>query len=651
MRVKKLALLALITAVYADQASFAQGPAAPSYTASNSTGMPVSDSVPRFVRNKRELSIPFGVNSPGLQAAVVELYVSRNRGQEWGIVARQSAGSNEFRFSAPDDGTYWFATRTVDASGRAYPVGAKMAAQLEIVVDTSLPELTMTADADASGLVTLDYAVLDISTANENLQLHYMIDTDRTQWHPVDTSRHTTNRDSSGAIHGQITFQPVADYRYINLRLMAVDQAGNQSVQNRQLEKPRLARSAAPGDSGYAVQLPEPPSLNHNVVQPVGQNNYQGQTQSSLAPVRSNPMANSSAAESGYADSIAYNGSLRGLLPAQAQNTPSPKTIANNFPNNVGAIPVSQPNLFVQPQAEPATPSSVMRPIAIEQVPTPSGQAEPARNEPSLSSPQQQFTQPPYTSSRIEASNVPTPVDTRNIPYSPAPVTQTTVVPESEVLHRRSQQFSLHYEVDAVGSKGIRAVELWSTTDGGQTWAMRGADPDNESPFDIETEGPGLYGFGIVVVGGNGLTSPVPQPGEAPDIWVRVDTQSPLVRLNSARYGEGDETGALVIEYSCSDDNLIPRPVSLAFSETPAGPWTTIATGLENTGRYVWPADPRLPRQIFLRIEGQDLAGNIGIEARDTPVSVQGLAPRARIKGLEDIPAESALRASGNRFR
>lgn len=618
MRVKKLALLALITAVYADQASFAQGPGTPSYTASNSAGMPFSDSVPRFVRNKRELSIPFGVNSPGLQASVVELYVSRNRGQEWGIVARQSAGSNEFRFSAPDDGTYWFATRTVDASGNTYPAGAKMAAQLEIVVDTSLPELTMTADADASGLVTLDYAILDLSAANENLQLHYMIDTDRTQWHPVDTSRHTTQRDSNGAVHGRIAFQPVADYRYINLRLMAVDQAGNQSVQNRQLEKPRLARSAETGDSGYAVRSPEPPSLTHNATQPVGQYNNPG--------------------EAGYSNAIAYNGNLRGLLPER--NLPAPKATANDFPNTVGAIPVSQPNLFAQQQTEPATPSSVMRPINIEQVPTPSGSADPIQNQPSLAAPQQQQpTQQPYTSSPVDASNVPT------------PAVPTPAVPESEVLHRRSQQFSLHYEVDAVGSKGIRAVELWSTTDGGQTWGVRGADPDNESPFDIETEGPGLYGFGIVVVGGNGLTSPVPQPGEAPQIWVRVDTQSPLVRLISARYGEGDETGALVIEYSCSDDNLIPRPVSLSFSETPAGPWTTIATGLENTGRYVWPADPRLPRQIYLRIEGQDLAGNIGIEARDTPVAVQGLAPRARIKGLEDIPAESALRASGNRFR
>jgi hypothetical protein len=218
-------------------------------------------------------------------------------------------------------------------------------------------------------------------------------------------------------------------------------------------------------------------------------------------------------------------------------------------------------------------------------------------------------------------------------------------------MHRRSRQFSLHYEVDAVGSKGIRAVELWSTTDGGRNWAMRGTDADNQSPFDIEVEGPGLYGFGVVVVGGNGLTSPVPQPGEAPQIWVRVDTDAPLVRLNSARYGEGDETGALVIDYTCSDDNLIPRPISLSFSANPNGPWTTIATGLENTGRYVWPADPRLPRQIYLRIEAQDLAGNVGIEARDTPIAVQGLAPRARIKGLEDIPEAATRRMPQARFR
>lgn len=663
MYVNKRTLLALLVAVYAPHTLLAQGPAVPfpqqsihSSPASSArlpSGYDTSayDALPNIFRNRRELSIPYGVNASGLPGAMVELYVSRDRGQQWGIVARQSLSGSEFRFNAPEDGIYWFATRTIDNSGRAVPSSAKLSPQMKLVVDTQLPELELTADADVSGEVALQFTLRDLSAGDDSLQILYMLDTDRTQWQTVSLQGQSFTRLPSGELSGEIQFQPVADYRYIHLRLVAVDQAGNQTVENRQLEKPRLAQNktgiaasylpgtgqvvgaSTGGDSGYSLRLPDQPG-------------YSSPSPTATSQLRGFPAHR-------MTGSAASTSTLQQAPPADAP--PSPASL--NAPQNQFA-PAPPPAAVT-----PVAPSSRMRPLEIERVPTPTPSQGPTHVgapapgniplqsnaiQPSLANPPQPFgtpyssQSPAASTTSTEPASQPTPADrSYNIP----------VVPESEVMHRRSRQFSLHYEVDAVGSKGIRAVELWSTTDGGRNWAMRGTDADNQSPFDIEVEGPGLYGFGVVVVGGNGLTSPVPQPGEAPQIWVRVDTDAPLVRLNSARYGEGDETGALVIEYTCSDDNLIPRPVSLSFSANPNGPWTTIATGLENTGRYVWPADPRLPRQIYLRIEAQDLAGNVGIEARDTPIAVQGLAPRARIKGLEDIPEAATRRMPQARFR
>lgn len=205
------------------------------------------------------------------------------------------------------------------------------------------------------------------------------------------------------------------------------------------------------------------------------------------------------------------------------------------------------------------------------------------------------------------------------------------------VRHSSSRKFSLDYEVESAGRTGVEEVELWGSVDRGQAWKRWGADPDRQSPFDIETSNDGEYGFCIVVVAKNGLATPRPIAQSAPDIVVVIDTLEPVARITGATYGQGDQTGSLVIRYSCEDLNLSSRPIALSFSESPRGPWTTIAAGLENAGGYVWPADPQLPRQIFLRIDATDAAGNNGSSVLDTPIDIQGLAPRARIRGFNPI--------------
>ncbi len=188
-----------------------------------------------------------------------------------------------------------------------------------------------------------------------------------------------------------------------------------------------------------------------------------------------------------------------------------------------------------------------------------------------------------------------------------------------------------------MGVQGAEAIELYGTTDGGRSWDLWGRDPDRTSPFDIETKEVGVFGFRIVVVGRNGLASPRPLSGESPDIVVVVDNERPLVRITGAQYGEGDRIGSLVIRYECQDANLKQRPIALSFSDSVNGPWTTIAAGLRNDGEYIWTADPNLPRQLFLRIDATDEAGNNGAYVLDQPIDAQGLAPRARIRGFQTI--------------
>lgn len=253
----------------------------------------------------------------------------------------------------------------------------------------------------------------------------------------------------------------------------------------------------------------------------------------------------------------------------------------------------------------------------------------------------------PANPSRSFSRNMPTevqrrvPVDGGRTPVSRSRSTNLNLeelAQRSVVRHSDSRQFSLDYEIEAIGGRGVEAIELYGTTDAGQTWKRWGNDPDRVSPFDIETNGEGVFGFNIVVVAANGLASPSPLPGDVPDIVVVVDETPPEVSISGARYGEGDRAGSLVIQYRCEDSHLMSRPITLAFSDSPDGPWTTIAAGLRNLGDYVWPADPQLPRQIYLRIDATDQAGNVGGFVLEEPIDTRGLAPRARIRAFRSIP-------------
>lgn len=198
-------------------------------------------------------------------------------------------------------------------------------------------------------------------------------------------------------------------------------------------------------------------------------------------------------------------------------------------------------------------------------------------------------------------------------------------------------RFELLYDVEATGSAGVDQVELWMTKNGGGVWTRYGLDEDCRSPVSVSVPGEGLYGFRVVVETTVGLRSPAPAAGDLPDIWVEVDLTRPELRLVSADQGNGDEADRLVVCWEASDRHLAGRGISLRWSPSPQGPWNTIASGLENSGRYAWRLDQRLPRQIFLLVEARDDAGNVSSNQLTQPVSLDLIRPQGRIRDVRPL--------------
>ena len=198
----------------------------------------------------------------------------------------------------------------------------------------------------------------------------------------------------------------------------------------------------------------------------------------------------------------------------------------------------------------------------------------------------------------------------------------------------RSREFRLDYAVESAGSSGVRKVELWGTSDMGKTWSTWKLDEDRQSPVDVTVEDEGIYGFRVVVVASNGLAGSVPRNGDPADLWVGVDTVLPKVRLTSATYGQEQHFGQLDIRWDADDRWLAERPITLLFSDKPEGPWTTIRSGLPDTGQLYWPIGPRVPDKIYLRIEVRDQAGNTASHQLTEAIPISGLFPTARIRGI-----------------
>ncbi|MBI3836528.1 MAG: hypothetical protein HY288_01165 [Planctomycetia bacterium] len=198
-----------------------------------------------------------------------------------------------------------------------------------------------------------------------------------------------------------------------------------------------------------------------------------------------------------------------------------------------------------------------------------------------------------------------------------------------------SRAFELEYEVESVGPSGIGKVELWGTRDGGRTWSIFGIDTDNRSPLSVSVDGEGVYGFRIVVSSGSGFGGRPPAEGDMPEIWIGVDLTKPVGRITGAEVSpDGSE---LAIRWEASDEVPDPRPISLAFSAGAHGPWTPIASGLENTGSYHWRLDNRVPERIYLRVEIRDEAGNLGIYETNEPVSLDRHRPEGHIRGVRPV--------------
>jgi len=182
-------------------------------------------------------------------------------------------------------------------------------------------------------------------------------------------------------------------------------------------------------------------------------------------------------------------------------------------------------------------------------------------------------------------------------------------------------RFQVKYALQSVTPEDVASVELYLTSDDGATWQLYGTDDDRRSPFPVEVPEPGEYGLQLVVRDKAGQGVPAPRDGTPPVQKVLIDQRAPELELLGVSLQSLEGKPQFDITWKAGDEHPAEFPIGLAYAERPAGPWTTIAGGLTNSGRYQWQPTNPLPAELFLRVECRDAAGNLRVA--ETPKAIK----------------------------
>lgn len=155
------------------------------------------------------------------------------------------------------------------------------------------------------------------------------------------------------------------------------------------------------------------------------------------------------------------------------------------------------------------------------------------------------------------------------------------------------------------------SVELWYTFDRGETWRLYGRDADLIPPMPFHAPQGGLCGFYFIMTNSAGSSGPPPATQTAPQLWVRIDEDAPVVQIHRpvlAPQSGGRPT--LWLRWTVLDDGLGERPIELHYRVLPDGAWQELARELPNAGAYDWVAPPDLAGELVVRLTARDQAGH-----------------------------------------
>ncbi len=230
-------LLAVLVALLAVPAAFAQQPGRPNYTRLSG------------------FRIPYQMADGDEVSAIkeIQLYVAKNRGA-WelytSVTPAKDPDQRYFQFRASGDGEYWFAVRTVDRDGNAVPAKiSELQPELRVIVDTKPPQITLTPLPRQGNRVGVRWRIQDPHVKFDSFQIEYRVG-EQGRWKPVPSAVFR--------IAGEATWE-VEQPGTVYVRVQVEDQAHNLGIA--QVEIPATSLDTHPATHGTAGHPHDPDTV------------------------------------------------------------------------------------------------------------------------------------------------------------------------------------------------------------------------------------------------------------------------------------------------------------------------------------------------------------------------------------------------------
>lgn len=533
---------------------------------------------PPTVVASRTLIVPIEGDASAPQVAEVLLYVSVDGGAHWVWQQSAPATAQQFVVRLPADGEFWFTARTRDASGALHPA-EPLRPQQHVHVDTQAPQLQLAAHRTATGRVAVHWQAADPTLQPESLVLQWRVETGDATWQRIAWDGPAAATDPAAPWQGRTEFDaPAAAALEVVARIR--DQAGHETTRTARVPgcvialPPRDAPSPSQGGDALGVRAPAARDSGDALGAGGLAVPATGDVRASPPAAHTTGLAETTVASDPAAD--AWRPSERAGRPSASGRQEPPGEAAFRTASTV-AVPAAESRWTAAAPAEHSLP------------------------------PQTLPAQPQRTPLAPVAGEHP------DAPTAPAVVDTPWVV--------ASRRFAVAHRLQC-GTGSV--LELWATRDAGASWRRLSLQQNDSRPLLAQVDEDGLYGLRLSVQAAGAAPLP-PLAGEVPHVWVLVDAMPPTCRIASVRQRPDGPAPVVEVRYVASDLRLAQRPITLRYRAEPQEPWSPIATGLENSGQFVWHVaetlgPDRRPTHVELQLDVRDAAGNTAQAQTDAPL-------------------------------
>ena len=174
------------------------------------------------------------------------------------------------------------------------------------------------------------------------------------------------------------------------------------------------------------------------------------------------------------------------------------------------------------------------------------------------------------------------------------------------IFYSRYRQFRIPFQSN-LAQQGIKQLQLFVSMDNGRSWQPSAFAAPEQAHFRFLSDRDGLFWFAVQTTDVQNRVNPISLEGAQPSLKVIVDTQPPVVALQSLP-ARGGEVG---VAWDLRDENLdltLADAIRLEYRLPGGSNWLPLPRSTSSNQHYWRPEAPSLE----VRLRARDRAGNWG---------------------------------------